>query len=57
MLDQGIIEESCSPWLAPAVFVRKKSGDIRLCVDYRKIEQENSEGLISTTISGSGQAS
>ena len=33
MLQQGIIEESCSPWMAPAVFVRKKSGDIRLCVD------------------------
>ena len=32
MLDLGIIEESSSPWMAPAVFVRKKSGAIRLCV-------------------------
>ena len=31
MLQRGIVEESCSPWLAPAVFVRMKSGDICLC--------------------------
>ena len=36
MLEQGIIEESSSPWMAPAVFVRKKNGNIRLCVDYRQ---------------------
>jgi len=33
MLRQGIIEESCSPWMAPAVCFRKKSGNIRLCID------------------------
>ena len=32
MLQQGIIENSCSPWMAPAVYVEKKSGDIRLCL-------------------------
>jgi len=40
MLDQGIIEEGCNPWLAPTVFVRKKSGDIRLCVDYRELNKK-----------------
>ena len=30
MLSLGIIEESSSPWMAPAVFARKKSGEIRL---------------------------
>ena len=26
MLSEGIIKECCSPWMAPAVFVRKKTG-------------------------------
>ena len=33
MLHKGVIQESSSPWMAPAVFVRKKSGEIRLCVN------------------------
>ena len=34
MLQQGIIQESSSPWLAPCVFVPKKNGELRICVDY-----------------------
>ena len=34
MLKEGIIEESSSPWMSPAIFVRKKNGDVRICVDY-----------------------
>ena len=43
MLEQGIIEESSSPWMAPAVFVREKSGDLRLCVDYRELNKRTTK--------------
>ena len=39
MLEEGIIEESSSPWMAPAVYTRKKNGDIQLCVDYRELNK------------------
>ena len=39
MLQKGIIEESSSPWMAPAVYVRKKTDEIRLCVDYRELNK------------------
>jgi len=37
MKQQGVIEESYSPWVSPAVMVKKKDGSIRFCVDYRKL--------------------
>ena len=39
MLKKGIIVESSSAWLAPAVYTRKKTGEIRLCVDYREVNK------------------
>jgi hypothetical protein len=37
MLKLGIIEKSTSPWSSPIVCTEKKSNDIRLCLDARKI--------------------
>lgn len=37
MLKEGIIEPSTSPWAAAYVIVKKKTGDSRLCIDFRKL--------------------
>lgn len=37
LLANDIIRPSESPWNAPIVIVAKKNGDIRLCVDYRRL--------------------
>ena len=35
LLAAGIIKESRSPYASPIVIVRKKSGKVRMCIDYR----------------------
>ena len=37
--------ESTSPWMSPAVFVRKKSGDIHLCIDYRELNKKTQKDV------------
>jgi len=39
LLQAGIIEESTSPWRAPILFVRKKDGKLRMCIDYRRLNK------------------
>ena len=41
MLNQGVIEESSSPCMAPAMFVPKKSGEVRICIDYRELNKQS----------------
>ena len=36
-LKAGIIKESSSPWASPLVYVRKRDGTTRPCVDYRAV--------------------
>ena len=35
LLDKGFIRPSVSLWGAPVLFIRKKDGSLRMCIDYR----------------------
>ncbi|KAG2190799.1 hypothetical protein INT47_010346 [Mucor saturninus] len=39
LLDLGLIRPSSSPWGAPILFVKKKNGEMRMCVDYRALNK------------------
>jgi hypothetical protein len=39
LLDKGYIEPSCSPYGAPILFVGKKDGTLRMCMDYRALNK------------------
>ena len=39
LLSKGFIQPIISPWGAPILFVKKKDGSLRLCIDYRQLNR------------------
>ncbi|XP_073133689.1 uncharacterized protein [Henckelia pumila] len=54
LLAKGYIRPSVSPWGAPVLFVRKKYGSMRLCIDYRQLNKATKIVFLGHIIPGDG---
>ena len=39
LVSKGFVRPSTSPWGAPVLFVKKKDGSLRLCIDCRELNK------------------
>ena len=44
-LEKGWIRPSCSPYGAPIVFIRKKTGELRMTVDYQALNRQTKKDV------------
>ena len=49
MLDKGYIKPSVSPWSASVLFVKKKDGTLKLCIDDRQLNKVNIRNMYPLT--------
>ena len=47
MLDMGIIQKSCSPWVSAVVLVQKKDGSLMFCIDLSKLNNQTIKDVYS----------
>lgn len=46
MLEAGAIQPSIAPWASPMVLITKKAGEVRFCVDFRRINDKTTKDVI-----------